>query len=398
MTYCVGLRTKTGVFIGADSVFSSPSPSTHAAADHLTTAFGERQGDVGPDHLRYVSEEGLKISIGNDTVVGFAGDVDTARAAIRTYFEGRKSGLGARESVHAALVSVTPCEEEAEVLFAFYEAEAPCLLLVNTLNQSTREVEGLVQLGSQLAAGQHEWTARFVSASLEQLDRYGAHPLHTERTFTTFVALLQSYGVHDYLLQHGVGGAFVAAWVTPTGARWQGSHLYVIHGEIPAFEDPMCATSIRNDVLCLINNQTASTKILTWRRPSESEDETKARVDSVAEISVAAWDAGTFDYFISLNSAKHIVTVVEMRGHLHHTLVSLHAPHIDRRLGIIWTGEFVDRANTIAGVEKPDPGHMTLNFLSFIGISEDEQREREQFAWEKFVDWNGEPGSANASV
>lgn len=398
MTYCVGVKTKTGVFIAADSALSSSAPSALRWDGSSQTAFGERQGDVGPHCLRYVSEEGLKVSVGADSVTGFAGDVEIARAVVQKYFDGREAGLGARESVRSALVSVTPCEKEAEILFAFYEFERPCLLRVNTLDQSIVEVDGLVQLGSELVEGHHEWTAKFVSLSLEQLDKRGTHPLHTERVFISFLALLQSYGVHDYLLQHGVGGAFVAAWVTPTGARWQGSNLFVMHGEEPSYEDPMCATSIHEDVLCLVNNQAGSTKLLSWLRVNESSDETKARVDSASERCVAAWDAGTFDYFILLNRTRHVVTVVEMRGHLHHALVSFHAPHFDRKLGIVWTRELVSHANTIAGVDQPDQGYMSVWFFPYVGLGEGEQHEREQFAWECFADWNGEPGKASTPV
>jgi hypothetical protein len=308
-----------------------------------------------------------------------------------------RSLLSAKEAICATIASVTPCEHEADVLFAFYEADSPCLLVLNTLHRTCREVDGLIQLGSQLPAGQHEWTEKFVSSLLTQLDQFDPHPLHTERAFTNLVALLQSYGIHDYLLQYGVGGAFVAAWVTPAGARWQGNHLHVIHGEIPAFEDPMCATMIQDDVVCLINNQTDSIKILTWRRPGDGEDVTALRIESAAAACTAAWDNGKFDYFVSLNNAKHIVTVVEMCKQQHHELVSMHASNFDDRLGIVWTPDLIDYSSTIAGVEVPDPGHMSMWFFPFKGIDEKMQRAREQFGWEQFgweqfVDWNGEPG------
>lgn len=341
-----------------------------------------------------MSEEGLKIFVSDDTVIGFANHVDTARAVIRAYFDGRMFGLSAREAIRAALVSVTPCEHEAEVLFAFYEAEEPRLLLINTLSRSNCDVDGLVQLGRHLPAGQHEWTATLASAFQRRLDTHDPDPRHPEREFTSLVALLQSYGVHDYLPQHGVGGAPVAAWVTPTGARWQGDHLYVIHGETPAFEDPMCATMIRADVLCLVNNRANGNKMITWSRPGESREGMRARIDSATEACVAAWDSGSFDYVIALNSVKHIVTIVAMCGQRDHRLVSLHAPQIERRLGIVWTQELISYTNTIAGVEKPDSGHMTVQFISFMAVSEEERLKREQFGWECFVDWNGEPGGA----
>lgn len=387
MTYCVGLRTDRGIFIAADSVFSSENLSEASASIGVTTAFGERQGDVGPRRFKNVSEEGLKLVVGADSVIGFAGHVAIAKALVSAYQEGRALGRDARNAVHNAVVSVSPCKDDADVLFAFYENGKPCLLHVKTACASTLEVNGLIQLGSELPSGQHRWTAQVVSNYLELLDRLGSHPIHVERIFSQLVAVLQSYGVHDYLLPHGVGGAFVAAWVTQHGARWQGDHLYVIHGEMPAMEDAMCATMVRDDVLCLVNNQTGANKSITTRRLNESMSEAKSRSDSAIEGVVERWDSATFDYLISINTIKHIVTILEMCQKQHHDLLSLHAPQIDGRLGIVWTEAFVQLANKIEGVDSPDPGHMSFKFLPFKELSKEEQVAREQFAWEQFVEW-----------
>lgn len=357
-----------------------------------TTVFGELQGDVGQRPWRYVSEEGLKIHVGDDTVAGFSGHVGVAHALIRAYLDQRVSGSIPRNAVRDALISVTPSAEQAQVLFGFYEADTPRLLLADTATGSISDIDGLVQLGSDLSVEEHQWTERYVKGYLELLGRVGPDVRHLERIYAQLVALMQSYGIHNHLLQHGVGGAFVAAWLTPAGARWQGDHLYVVHGEMPASDDLQCATMIRDSVLCLVNNRTGANKIIARPLPSEKRADVEFRAGQAADKCVRAWDAGEFDYFISINTSKHVVTVIEMCRKHHHQFVSLHAPGFGDRLGIVWTAELVERANTIAGVSVPDSGHMTVYFQPFDAPSPDVQKQREQFAWENLVEQSSSGG------
>ena len=387
MTYCVGLRTDQGVFIAADSGFSSERASITTADTAPTTVFGELQGDVAAKPWRFVFESGMKLAVDGGTVMGFAGDVQTAHALIDAYAEARKVGLDVRKAVSNALINVTPCERNADVLFAFYESAKPRLLHVSVATSAIAEVKGLIQLGSTLPSGQHEWTTRLVSGFQKILNQFGPHPLHAERIFSQLVSALQSYGVHDYLPQHGVGGAFVAAWVTPEGARWQGDHLYVIHGEKPSFNDLMCGTMVREDAICLVNNQIGGTKVLTRQRSPESQSLVQKRAESAASKAIDSWDNAKFDYFVSINKSKHIVTVLEMRGEQHHELLSLHAPNTDDSIGIVWSEVFVALANRMEGVEEPSPEYLTVRFLPFKEADEDLRAEREQFAWEQFIDW-----------
>ncbi|WEE79719.1 hypothetical protein LZ683_10320 [Comamonas testosteroni] len=356
----------------------------------MKTAFGEAVGDVGPRPYKYVSEDGLKLAVGKDSMTGFAGHVGIASSLINLYWYSRALGNDARIAIRNALASVTPTEDDADVLFAFYENGSPCLLHVNTACASCNDVEGLIQLGSELPSGQHRWTSYFADSFLKILNQRGQHPRQTEIIFSQLVALLQSYGANEYLLPYGVGGAFVAAWVTPSGARWQGDHLYVMHGERPEMEDPACATLVRNDVLCLVNNQSKSTKAIPLRCQNESDSDVMARSEASAESAEEIWDSATFDYFISINTSKHIVTVVEMCRNQHHLLLSLHAPQMAERLGVVWTELFREIVNKIDGADVEDPEFMCVKFLPFIEIPIAIQEARDQFAWEQFIDWTAD--------
>lgn len=203
---------------------------------------------------------------------------------------------------------------------------------------------------------------------------------------------MQSYGVHDYLLPHGVGGAYTAAWVTPEGAQWQGNNLFAILNPNSVAYDPdqaedaliMCATIIKNDVLCLVNNQSVGNKFITSCRKDESEDAIVERISDAVECSLKDFDNAVFDFFIFINTKRHIVTVVEMSKKQDHQLLSLCSHDGAGSLGVIWTEEFLRLAGTIAGVENPDFGYMTVRFQPFVPVSEDIKQEREQFAWENY--------------
>ena len=392
MTYCIGLRTERGVFIAADSVLSGRIPFEGNGVNEKTT-FGEVQGVVGNDAFRYMSEEGVKVCVKSDTVSGFAGDVNIANSLIDQYFAAKMIGMGARDSVRSALMSITPCEKDADVLFAFYEDDRPCLLLVNTLNGSCHDVEGLVQLGSEsLTERQSRWTELFVESLLKILYRIELNSINVDRIFTQLAAVLQNYGVHDYLLPQGIGRAFVSAWVTPGGARWQGDYLYVTYKGEPAFEDAMCATMIRDNIVCLINNQASATKVLASKHLDGTEEERYKKCLAVAEVCVESWDKGIFDYLVVFNTAKRVVVVVEMCKHLHHPLISIHAVNFDAKIGFLWSDEIVEFSNKIKWEGEISPDLMTLYFFPFVKISDVEGRVRDELCWNSFSEWNFEPG------
>ena len=279
MTYCLGLRTARGVLIAADSAISSMGHVLSACSGEGTTTFGELQGNVGRGRWSHIEEAVLKLTVEADSVIGFAGDVDTGRCLIDLYLTLRMdAGSNGRDAVRKALSSVYPCQEQAEALFGFYDANEPYLMHVDIARGTVSEVEGLVQVGS-VPQSQCTWTARYVSKFLAMLERLGPDPRQLDQVFAQLVALVQSYGVHDYLLPEGVGGAFVAAWVTPTGAQWQRDHLDVMHDTVPTSgEIVMCATMVRDGVLCLVNNQTGSSKLITWPGWRESEQAVSARI------------------------------------------------------------------------------------------------------------------------
>lgn len=374
MTYCIGWRTKLGVLIVADTALSAAVPEAHEFPGISRTSFGELQGKTSNGALSYVAEEGLKIGVGKNFVSGFAGDIRTARNFVDTFSDAYGAGFPLREAATATLNSSGSYGSDTSILIGAYEQDAPILLQIELSSGVVLEVSGLVQIGSA-PSEQCRWTTQMVELTEGGLHDVPVSDANASHIFTQVIALLQSYGVHDYLLPHGVGGAFVGAWVTPSGARWQGDNFFVVHhSQIDAVELVMCAVMVRENTLCLIGNQAEVNKVLTTRKR-------KDRAPSYADDAIKQYDRAMFDYFISINSSKHIITIVEMRQSRHHVLLSLR-PAETGTIGILWSEKLREIVNNFAGVDEPDGQEMTLGFIPFMPVPLEYQLKRDAIAEE----------------
>jgi len=380
MTYCIALRTAHGIFVAADSALSAASPIAFRHPEIKTTSFGERQGKMDRGLWPYVLEEGLKVTVADDFVAAFAGDVGTGENLLEAYRSARSSGFSARQAADVALQSTGPHDRYATVLIGYYTSESPTLIRVDTLPALISEIDGLVQIGSDLP-DQHRWTEKMVAGLMTALDRLTPADHHVECIYAQLVCLLQSYGIHDYLLESGVGGSYVGAWITPSGARWQGDHLFVAHSDQPDENNiVMCSVAVRNDALCLTGNQAGMIKVIGKKALHEDVQEADIRLKEASDDAVRSFDLGLFDYFSSININRHVVSVLEMQQSRHHALVSLCPQGSDGTLGILWTESLLEAANLSAYRKKARSEEITLRFIPFIRISAEEEHERDLIA------------------
>jgi hypothetical protein len=106
------------------------------------------------------------------------------------------------------------------------------------------------------------------------------------------------------------------------------------------------------------------------------------RASKAGEACLACFDKGRFDYFVSINRARHLVTVIEMCRQEHHQLVSL-CSHYNGTLGIGWTEELLKHSEFDANDEGPS---VTLIFHPFSEPSESLQAEAINFCWSEYTD------------
>lgn len=374
MTYCLGWRTKHGVAIIVDSLLSAADPKVFQHPELRRTTFGESQGKINNKRWPYVAEEGMKLRVGADVITGFAGDVGVARRLMDQFQHAYASGRSLREAAKSALGKVADRQSDTTVLIGGYEGKKPVLLRIDTKPRGISYVDTLVQVGS-VPAAQMRWTATMAGRLAGMASASASSRDNAERLFTPLIALVQSYGVHDQLVDQGIGGSFLGAWVTPEGAQWQRDTLYATHqADVNADEAVMCGVMVRPGFACLISNKTDVVKVITVGKDYPD----SALLEDADEV-IAQFDRAGFDYFVSINSQTHIVTVIEMRQSLHHALLSLR-PAETGTIGITWTEQLRKIANTVAGVSNPDGQELTLYFIEYLPISADEQRLRDQFA------------------
>jgi hypothetical protein len=372
MTYCLGWKLKSGILLAADSAVTWLHEPPSRAYPLDVTSVGERHGVIetrkGP---KYVFEEALKIRQIGDSIAAITGDMGTAANLLRTIETAHAAGLSYRAALDTALTSNRPFSEAlgVSVLYAFYEAGVPHLMQLDTDDGGRiHEIEDLAQIGSIPEA--HKRYTRQIIASLREV--YGDRYLTKEtiaNVFSQVIALMQSYGVHDYLIAHGVGGAVVGAWVTPEGAAWQRDVFYIIHPPEPSPDNlTSCAVIVRDGTVCLLNNSTDFCVALTNRHHDENSAASETRADDALTTACDRFDRGLFDHLVFINQGKHIASVVHMDQHRHHYLLyvdSYEDEEGDRRIGIVWTPTLLQLVNTIPGNQKIVGDELTLQWIPY---------------------------------
>lgn len=130
-----------------------------------------------------------------------------------------------------------------------------------------------------------------------------------DRLLVGALAIIQSYGIHDYLLQGGAGGSFVGLRIGPNIIQWQQDLLFILQADLDPTVD-MISSIIRDNVIIVRSNVTNACRYFGDSINNGLSEEWRRRW----------WDAafdcteqGHFDFVILLNITARIVTVVEMQ-------------------------------------------------------------------------------------
>ena len=179
----------------------------------------------------------------------------------------------------------------------------PSLLAFNIEgDQSIHEVKDqtIVQFGSA--------PILYKTLSAQFLTNIKVFEADPTRMLVSALAIIQSYGIHDYLIPHGIGGCFVGLSVDHNQIRWQPDVLYVLHRNL----DPhlsMISSIVRAHVLVVRSNLTHKCLYLGDSLNAGLNDEWRRRWWDAA---FAFTQQARFDFVVLLNTAARVITVVEM--------------------------------------------------------------------------------------
>lgn len=355
MTYCIGVKSAEVVYLAADSaVTSSDEPRIER------TSFGEKHSMYrGPSTGRYVQEGKLKLYSMDRVAITFSGDVDVGEFVVRQL----QSAIAAGNDLFAAFNEATSSRavaEKAKFVLAFLRNGMPTLAESTPEGATIHENDGtLIQFGSINSAYQ-DLTRKLVDSIRE---RSTSPP----RFIAQLLAILQSYGTHDYLIEQGVGGGFCGLYLDHHGVHWQPDMFYsIIHPQLETVG--YVGSLVREEVWCLFTTLISECPIFAHRRDNESAEIARQRVSDVSYELTEKFDNGVFDYAAILNIGRHIVCVVEMLGNRDHELIRIEPhPKIQNTLGVYWSPELLSKINTIPqqeGVDEP-PRDFCLWFLPY---------------------------------
>jgi hypothetical protein len=248
MTYCAGWKYKDTVFLLADS---AATKITRPITSH--SSFGELHAEVRGEH---VEESLLKIvPIGAGTVAAYAGDVQFAA----NYLSFLRDGLPTAKSISDLLQSLTlsmgPFDPERVV----------ALLLASSTNGGSHELtRWSTEHGTDLGGADYyqigSLTSYHSALTPALLSKLAAGNVDTARMLVIATAIVQSYGIHDSMIDMNVGGLVFGAQTSLGVVNWQGDTNYVLYNA--AFTSHALVTAIaRDNTLVVTSSLTDSMRV-----------------------------------------------------------------------------------------------------------------------------------------
>lgn len=301
MTYALAWKLGPAVYLAGDTALTDS-----CRINEKCTSFGEEPIDR-PD--RCVYEGCLKLVNFGTAAVAICGDVALARSVIEVFKKTLQRTNEPRAALQTAIASCGPVDPERSIhlLVAFPDSPAPALLSFNHAgDQSIIEHDDgyLVQIGSI--------TPIYKSMSHQMITNLRPFRLEPQRFLVNMLGFLQSLGVHDYLLEYGVGGVFCGLLVGEHSIEWQKDILFCVHNELDPNLD-MVSCIVRDNVIVVRSTFSNSCRYFADTLACGSFEEWKSKWwDPAFDFA----EAGRFDFVVILNRRCWIVNVVEMLKHL----------------------------------------------------------------------------------
>jgi hypothetical protein len=294
MTYCAGWKYADSVYLFADTAVTKPSSPTTSHS-----SFGQLHAEVRGEH---VEESLLKlVPIARGTAVAFAGDVYLASQIV----EFLKARLTPAENIEELFPTLTsnlgPFDpgRRVDLLLASSTPDGErSLIHWDTLHGVDSEVSDYYQIGS--LTSYHSAMTPQVLAHLVNGN------LAADRVLSVMTAIVQSYGVHDNLVEMNVGGIIFGLRCHQGEISWQEDTNFFLY-------DPQLATAayisalVREDVLVVNSSLTNDTRVLAHSVSTRS-----------AHAWLQKWDLAVkrhlksdrFRYWVFIGTTARVITVI----------------------------------------------------------------------------------------
>lgn len=294
MTYCAGWKYKDSVFLLADTAATkSVIPNTKYSS------FGELHAEVRGEH---VEESLLKlVPIGSDTVVAFAGDVRLASHCLDFLRDNRLTAKSNSELLKLLTLSMGPFEPHraAALILASSSADGSCELL----RWSTTDG---VDLGGSHYYDIGSLTSYHAALTPAVLSMLVSGKLDSARMLPIATAIVQSYGIHDNIIDLNVGGLIFGVQTSLGEITWQQDTSYVIYDA--ALHNPALVTAIaRDNTLIVSSSLTDDTRVFghsaSMRRKDLWNEQWLVKVRGQL-------DSGRSRYWVFISTSGKVITLI----------------------------------------------------------------------------------------
>ncbi len=250
MTYCAGWKYSNSVYLFADTAVTKNSPPTTTHS-----SFGELHAQVRGEH---VEESLLKIvPLSDGTAVAFAGDVQLATSIIEFLCENLAANANSlRVLLSLVTTSLGPFsrDREVELLLATSNSLGESQLLYwNTVSGLDTAGSDYYQIGSL--------TSYHSALTPQVLSLLVTGNLAPDRLLSVLTAVVQSYGVHDNLIEQNIGGLIFGLRTHAGHIMWQEDTNFVLYD--PQVMSPIWVSAfVRDNVVVLNSSQTNDIRCL----------------------------------------------------------------------------------------------------------------------------------------
>lgn len=236
MTYCVGWKYHGSVFLIADTAVTKPEKSS---TDY--SSFGQLQSDTREG---FVQESLLKlVPISEGIAVGFAGSVQVASEIIEMFKDNVGYSNSAKDLARLAnnMGPFNPNQGVALLIASSTTHGSSELIKWDTINGIDQSEADFYQIGSLTS-----YHAALTPSLLAYLARGN---LAVNRVLSTITSIVQSYGVHDNLIQMNVGGLIFGLSTSLGKVKWQEDTNYLLYTPNLDSLDYISAISRDNSVI-----------------------------------------------------------------------------------------------------------------------------------------------------
>ncbi len=295
MTYCAGWKYSNFVYLFADTAVTKNSPPIA-----MYSSFGEFHAQV---RGKYVEESLLKIvPLSDGIAVAFAGDVQLATHIIEFLRENMEANASDLKSLLSLVTtSLGPFSREREVkllLASSDQLREPQLLCWNTVSGLDTSESDFHQIGSL--------TSYHSDLTPQVLSLLAGGKLAPDRLLSVLTAVVQSYGVHDNLIEQNIGGLIFGLRTHAGQIIWQEDTNYVLYN--PQIKKPIWISAfVRDNVVVLNSSQT---------------NEIRCLAHSVSTASIQTWsdkwqdyvkshlEKDQYRYWIFISTQGKVITII----------------------------------------------------------------------------------------